>query len=118
MTVSEIRDLKRRMNVRDSKGWRKKKLNVNACYLNLEEGMVLCAQHDTEDVAKSQKKVEANLAKARKAVKETERQRLHVKRGPVEAFTGSLLSRLKPDLQEIVNALKLLKDGTKQDLLN
>ena len=76
--------------------------------------MALCAQCDAEDAAKAQKKAEA---KACKEAKEVEQQRLRAERGPIEAYTGLLSSKLKPDLQEIAEALELPKDSTKQDLM-
>jgi hypothetical protein len=113
LAVSEIRDLKWRMNARNTKTKKKKKLNVLARCLNSDEGLDACDQRDEEDRQKQARKEESA---ARKLAKEQERERARAARGPVEAYMGSLASKSKPDLQEIAEALALPKDGTKQDL--
>jgi hypothetical protein len=53
MAVSEIHDLKRRMNAREARGRKKKKLNVNAHCLTSKEGMQLCEEWDAAERLKA-----------------------------------------------------------------
>ena len=66
LAVSEIQDLKLRINTRDAKAKKKKKLNVFARCLNLEEGLEACDQRDEENRQKVAKKAETAVCKLAK----------------------------------------------------
>ena len=100
------------MNSRNTKG-KKKKLNVLARCLNSEEGLEACDWQDEESRQKAAKKAEAV---ARKLVKEQEQAQVRAERGPIEAYTGALSAKNKPDLQEVAKSLAISKDGTKTDI--
>jgi hypothetical protein len=97
--------MKLQMNSRNTKG-KKKKLNVLARCLNSEEGLEACDRRDEESRQKAAKNAEAV---ARKLVKEHERAQAHAEQGPIEAYTGALSAKNKPDLQEIAESLAIFR---------
>jgi len=81
--------------------------------LTLDEGLCLAEEQEEEQRAKKQKKEELTQRREDKAV---ERRRQRADRDPSEPFRGSLTSKNKGDLQEIVGVLCLSEDGTVKDL--
>jgi hypothetical protein len=109
LAVSKIQDLKWWMNAQDAKAKKKKKLNVLARCLTLEEGLEACDQHNEED----RQKVAKELATAAcKLAKEQERLRVCAEQRPIEVYTGTLSTKNKPNLQDIAKALTILQKLT------
>ena len=115
LAVSEIWDLKLWINTWDAKAKKKRKLNVFARCLNLEEGLEACDRRDEENRQKVAKKVETA---AHKLAKEQERVQARMEQGLIKAYTGTLSMKNKPNLQDIAEALAISKDGTKTNLQN
>jgi hypothetical protein len=110
----ELQNEKQKSNERDNRASKRRKLNVEARVLTSAEGKRLAAEKDTERASKVQKKKEAE---SRWKEKEVERDQQRRARHPDEPFMGSLTSKTKPDLQEIVGALNLPEDSTKEVLI-
>lgn len=73
-----------------------------------EEGLRLSQEQQALKEAQEQKKHEA---------KEAEHKQLQLERNPDKPFTGTLTTKAKLDLQDVVQALGLLTTGSKKDLL-
>lgn len=114
MAGTEILSLKQCLNTKDKKMNKQWKLNVDTRWLNSDEGLQLAEEHRAMREAEQQKKQEA---KDQCTAKETEQQHQSLLRDPNEPFTGTLASKMKPDLQEVADALGLSIEGQKQDLL-
>jgi hypothetical protein len=114
MAQSEIQDLKRRANARDSRSRKRPKLNVDARCLTSEEGLRLSQEQEALKAAQEQKKREAQ---EQRAAKEAERQRQRMERDADEPFVGALTAKSKPDLQDVAQALGISIEGSKKVLL-
>ena len=104
MAHSEIQDMKRRANARDSRSRKRAKLNVDARCLTSAEGLRLSREQATLKAAQEQKKHEAE---EQRAAKQAERQWQRMDRDPNELFIGALTTKSKPDLQDVAQALGL-----------
>ena len=114
MVELELQNEKRKNNERANKPSKRRKLNVEARVLTSAEGKRLAVEKDAERKVKEQKKKDAA---ARRKQKENDREQQRRARAPNTPFTGSLSSKSKPDLQEIVGVLSLPEDGTKEVLV-
>ncbi|KAI0302980.1 hypothetical protein BC826DRAFT_1101150 [Russula brevipes] len=114
MVELELHNEKRKSNKRTNKPSKRRKLNVEARVLTSEEGKRISAEKEAERKVKEQKKTEVA---AQRKQKENDREQQCRARAPDAPFTGSLVSKSKPDLQEIAGALSLPEDGTKEVLL-
>jgi hypothetical protein len=74
----------------------------------------LAEEQEAARVAEEQKKQQARELRA---AKEAEREEQRRQQDPNVPFTGALSSKSKADLQDITQALGLLTDGQKKDLL-
>ena len=81
--------------------------------LTSNRGLWLAEEQEKERHAKKQKKKEIAQRQKEKAV---EQLRQRVDHDPSEPFRGSLTSKSKGNLQEIVSVLGLSKNGTAKDL--
>jgi hypothetical protein len=113
---SELQDLRQKLNRQNEKGSKRRKLNVEARWLNSDEGLRLAEEAEATKAIEEQKKREAREQRRRMA-KETEREVQRQQRDPNEPFTGMLGSKSKPDLQDVAQALGLATDGQKKVLL-
>ncbi len=113
---TEIQDLKRRLNAKGNKSQKRRKLNVEARWLNSDEGLRLAEEQEALRVAQEQKK---NEAREQRAAKEAERDEQRRQRDPNAPFTGllTMTSKTRADLQDIAQVLKLSTDGQKKDIL-
>jgi len=116
MVELELQYEKRKLNQRDGRASKRRKLNVEARVLTSAEGKRLAAEKDAEHAAKAQKKKEAERLRLRKE-KEVARDQQRRARPSNEPFIGSLSSKNKADLQEIAGALSLPENGTKDALI-
>jgi len=114
LAYSEIHNLKRQLNAHNNKGSKRRKLNVEARWLNSDEGLRMAEEAEALKAAEEQRKREAQ---EQRAAKEAEREEQRRQRDPNEPFTGALASKTKPDLQDVAQALGLAIDGQKKDLL-
>ena len=114
MAVDEIRDLKGWLNAWDGKVKKKKKLNVDVRQLTLEEGWWLVAEWGVVDQAKAEKN---KAVAAKKVLKAAERQQLCNECVPDKPFIGSLSTKSKPDLLDIISVLKLSDKGSRSNLI-
>jgi len=111
---TEIQDLRRCLNTKENRPSKRRKLNVNARWLNSDEGLRLAEEYEAEREADKQKK---HSAQELRAAKEAEREEQRRQRDPNTPFTGTLNSKSKADLQDVAHALGLSMDGQKKDLL-
>ncbi|KAJ7107117.1 hypothetical protein C8R44DRAFT_885781 [Mycena epipterygia] len=114
MMEYELATQKRKLNARDGKASKRRKLNAEARVLNSVEGRRLAAEDDAQRAAKDKKKDDS--AERRKN-KENTRDRNRQTRDPDAPFTGLLTAKNKDDLMDIAWAVKLPEDGTKAVLL-
>lgn len=110
MVESELATSKRKMNVRDGRASKKRKLNVEGRVLNSVEGRRQAVEDDAERAAKDKKKDEGTQ---RRKDKENARDHNRQTRDPDAPFTGLLTAKNKDDLMDIAWAVKLPEDGTK-----
>ena len=111
---TEIQDLKRRLNFKENRPQKRRKLNVDARWLNSDEGLKRAEEQETLRIAEEQKKREA---REQRVAKEAEREEQRRQRDPNAPFTGALTSKTKADLQDIAQVLGLATDGQKKDIL-
>jgi hypothetical protein len=111
---TEIQELRRCLNSKENKSSKRRKFNIEARWLNSDEGLRLAEEQEAARVAEEQKKCEAQELRALKEAERKEQRRL---RDPNVPFTGLLSSKSKADLQDIVHALGISMDGQKKDLL-
>lgn len=111
---TEIQDLKRRLNVKENRPQKRRKLNVDARWLNSDEGLRLAEEQEALRIAEEQKKREA---REQREAKEAEREEQRRQRDPNAPFTGALTSKTKADLQDIAQILGLTIDGQKKEVL-
>ena len=111
---TEIQDLKRRLNAKENRSQKRRKLNVDARWLNSDEGLRLAEEQEALRMAEEQKKREA---REQRVAKEAEREEQRRQRDPNAPFTGALTSKTKADLQDIAQVLGLTTDGQKKDIL-
>jgi hypothetical protein len=115
MMESELAIQKRKLNERDRRSSKKRKLNVEARVLTSAEGRRLAAEKDAERAKKAQDKRDGVQ---RRQEKENSRQENRRNWDPSTAFTGLLSAKSKDDLLNIAWTLKLAEDGTKVKLLD
>ncbi|KAG5335208.1 hypothetical protein C0989_001866 [Termitomyces sp. Mn162] len=111
---SEIQELNQHLNAKENRPQKQHKLNVNARWLNSDEGLRLAEEQEAAWAAEEQKKHEA---REQQAAKETEREQQQQQRDSNAAFSGTLGLKTKADLQNVAQALGLTTDGKKKDLL-
>jgi hypothetical protein len=111
---TEIQDLKRRLNTKENRHQKRRKLNVDARWLNSDEGLRLAEEQEALRAAEEQKKHEA---REQRVAKEAEREEQRRHRDPNAPFTGALTSKTRADLQDIAQVLGLATDGQKKDIL-
>jgi hypothetical protein len=111
---TEIQDLKRILNAKANKPQKRRKLNVDARWLNSDEGLRLAEEQEALRAAEERKKREA---REQREAKEAEREVQRRQRDPNAPFTGTLFSKTKADLQDIAQVLGLTMDGQKKDIL-
>jgi hypothetical protein len=111
---TEIQSLQRRLNAKENRPSKRRKLNVDARWLNSDEGLRLAEEYEAVRVADEEKK---HSARELRAAKEAEREEQRWQRDPNTPFTGTLNSKSKADLQDVAHALGLSMDGQKKDLL-
>jgi len=114
MAKDEVKDLKRKLNARENKARKCPKLNADARCLTSAEGRQLAMEHEAAKAAEQQKKT---AARERRAAQDAEREQQRRERDPNQAFSGSLSSKNKPDLQDVAHSLQLDITGTKKDLV-
>jgi len=114
MAQSEIQDLKCRTNAWDSHSRKRPKLNVDARCLTSEEGLRLSQEQKALKAAQDQKKREAQ---EQQAAKEAEQQWQWMEQDADEPFFSALTTKLKPDLQDVAQALGISIEGSKKILL-
>jgi hypothetical protein len=110
---SELREMKRNVN-QNKNGSKRRKLNVEARWLNSDEGLRLAEEAEAVRAVEEKKKQEV---REQRVAKEVEREVLRQQRDPNEPFTGTLGPKSKPDLQDVAQALGLETDGQKKALL-
>jgi len=115
MAADEVKDLKRKLYARENKARKRPKLKTDARCLTSGEGRRLAMEHETAKAAEQQKKT---AARERRAAQDAEREQQRRERDPKQAFSGSLSSKNKPDLQDVAHALQLDIAGTKKDLVD
>ncbi|KAJ7480572.1 hypothetical protein FB451DRAFT_1171179 [Mycena latifolia] len=106
---------KRKLNERDGRSSKKRKLNVESRVLTSVEGKRLAAEKEAERARKAQKKSDGAQ---RRREKENCRDENRRNWDPNTIFTGLLSAKAKGDLMDIAWALKLTEDGTKAVLLD
>ena len=111
---TEIQDLKWRLNTKENRPKKRRKLNVDARWLNSDEGLRLAEEQEALRMAEEQKKCKA---REQRVAKEVEREEQRWLRDPNAPFTGALTSKTKADLQDIAQVLGLTTDGQKKDIL-
>jgi hypothetical protein len=72
---TEIQDLKRRLNTKENRHQKRRKLNVEARWLNSDEGLRLAEEQEALRVAQEQKKHEAREQRAAKEAEREEQRR-------------------------------------------
>lgn len=115
MAHSQLQDATRKLNAKDGKAAKRPKLNVEARCLTSREGMEAARKQSEAKAAELQKKKESQEMRD---AKEAERQELRRKSGSDATFTGSLSSKSKDDLKDIVYALNLSLEGSKDELVS
>ena len=111
---TQIQELKQQLNTKENRPQKRRKLNVNARWLNSDEGLRLAEEQEALRVAGDQKKREA---REQRTAKEVEREEQRLQRDPTAPFAGALTSKTKADLQDIAQVLGLTTDGQKKDIL-
>ncbi|KAH9070740.1 hypothetical protein EDB83DRAFT_2210368, partial [Lactarius deliciosus] len=90
------------------------KLNVDARWLNSDEGLRIAQEQEVSRAVEEQRRREA---REQRTAKLTEREEQRRQRDPNEPFTGALATKTKGDLQDVAQALELAITGQKKDLL-
>lgn len=111
---TEIQDLRQRLNEKENRPRKRRKLNIDVRWLNSDEGLRLAEEQEAFRVAEEQKK---HKAREQRVAKEAEREEQRRQMDPNAPFTGALTSKTKADLQDIAQALELTTDGQKKDIL-
>ena len=111
---TQIQELKQQLNTKENRPQKRRKLNVDARWLNSDEGLRLAEEQEALRVAGDQKKREA---REQRTAKEVEREEQRLQRDPTAPFAGALTSKTKADLQDIAQVLGLATDGQKKDIL-
>ncbi|KAJ7086160.1 hypothetical protein B0H15DRAFT_782325 [Mycena belliarum] len=115
MVEAELAIQKRKLNERDGRSSKRRKLNVEARVLTSAEGKRLAAEKDAERAKKVQKKADGAQ---RRREKENCRDQNRRNWDPTTIFTGILSAKAKGDLMDIAWSLRLAEDGTKAVLLD
>ena len=111
---TEIQALKRQLNAKKDKSTKRRKLNVEARWLNSDEGLRIAQEQEASRTAEEQRKKEGRELRA---AKQAEREKQRRQRDPNKPFTGSLMTKTKADLQDVAQVLGLTIDGQKKELL-
>jgi hypothetical protein len=114
MVEFQLAEQKRKLNERDGRVSKRRKLNVEARVLTSAEGKRLAAEKDAERARKAQSK--ADGAQRRKE-KENCRDETRRNWDHSAALTGLLSAKNKDDLMDIAWSLNLSEEGTKAQLL-
>ncbi|KAH9080182.1 hypothetical protein EDB83DRAFT_2513084 [Lactarius deliciosus] len=114
LAYTEIQALKRQLNTKVNKSNKRRKLNIDARWLNSDEGLRIAQEQEVSRAVEEQRRREA---REQRTAKLAEREEQHQQRDPNEPFTGALATKTKGDLQDIAQALELAITGQKKDLL-
>ena len=114
LAYAEVHDLKRQLNTKTNKSKKRRKLNVDARWLNSDEGLRVAQEQEATRAAEEERRREV---REQRTARQAERDEQRRQRDPNAPFTGTLATKAKADLQDIAQALELESDGQRKDIL-
>ena len=114
LAFTEIHAIKRKLNAKSNKANKRRKLNVDARWLNSDEGLRMAQEQEAARVAEEERR---RGMREQRSAKQAEREEQRRQRDPDAPFSGALATKTKADLQDIAQVLKLTLDGQRKDLL-
>ena len=114
LAYTEVHALKWQLNAKTNKSTKQHKLNVNARWLNSDEGLRIAQEQETTRAAEEERRREVREQHTAKQVEWDEQCQ---QRDPNTPFACALVTKTKADLQDIAQVLGLAIDSQRKDLL-